>query len=337
MSWKQVLGHDAIQARFKRGAASHRLAHAYLFVGLPGIGKRKFAGQLAKTLLCERTSQSTWDSCDDCTACRLVDAGTHPDLFQVRRPEDKHEFPIDTVRELIADLAMKPARGARKIAILDDADDLNDESANAFLKTLEEPPPASLLILIGTSPDRQLMTIRSRCHVIPFQPLPIPIIESLLRQDSDMDATLIPRIARLGAGSVELSRELADPAFGQFRSSILSALTMSKPDVRQVQKDFMTVIEQAGKESSEQRRRALLMVRLVIQALDSALAGQNGTDGDDQQLIARLQALGPNRLIALLERCMSAEEHIERRVQLALSVEGLVDSLLAARSESRSP
>src|SRR4051794_4737465 len=148
MSWRAIKGHDAIAAGFARAVTRGRLAHAFLFVGLPGIGKRQFARQLAKTMLCESPPSECWDSCDQCPACKLVDAGTHPDVFQVSRPEDKHEFPISTIQQLLSDLAIKPARGSRKIAIVDDADDLNEESANSFLKTLEEPPPGSVVVLI---------------------------------------------------------------------------------------------------------------------------------------------------------------------------------------------
>lgn len=331
MSWRSIQGHDEILSRFRRAASANRLAHAYLFVGPSGIGKRLFARQLAKTLLCENPSGDSFDSCDQCAACKLVDAGTHPDLFQVRRPDDKHEFPIDTVRELIADLAMKPARGARKIAILDDADDLNDESSNAFLKTLEEPPPASLLILIGTSPDRQLMTIRSRCQTIPFRPLHTNVVESLLREDSEIDAAIIPSIARLGGGSLELSRELADPAIGQFRNSLLCAMVTPKPDVSQTMKDFRAVMDLAGKETSELRRRALLIVRLVVDALEAALIGTAPDDPAERLLIGRLREQGSERLVKLLERCMMAEEHIERRLQLSLAYEGWIHALLGAK------
>src|SRR5262245_47271126 len=125
MSWTAIKAHHAIADGFARVAARGRLAHAYLFVGLNGIGKRLFARQLAKTLLCENRPADRFDSCDRCAACKLVDAGTHPDLFEVGRPEEKHEFPIDTMRDLLASLALKPARGGRKIAIVDDADDLN--------------------------------------------------------------------------------------------------------------------------------------------------------------------------------------------------------------------
>src|SRR5207302_9347752 len=118
-----------------------------------------------------------------CASCMLVTAGTHPDLFLTARPEDKVDLPIELIRELIEHLSLKPARGGRKVAIVDDADDLSAEAANAFLKTLEEPSPGSILILIGgRSPERQFSTILSRCQVVPFSPLPNDVVKTVLRE-----------------------------------------------------------------------------------------------------------------------------------------------------------
>src|SRR4051812_16934528 len=148
MSWPRVRGHEAIVRSFDAAWRKGRLGHAYLFVGPAGVGKHTLARELARALLCETRGDSL-AACGACGSCKLVDANTHPDLTLAARPEEKLELPIERIRELIEHLSLKPARGGRKVAILDDADDLNEESANAFLKTLEEPPPGSLLILIG--------------------------------------------------------------------------------------------------------------------------------------------------------------------------------------------
>src|SRR5262249_26460614 len=151
VSWQRVRGHDALVQAFDRVVRRGRLAHAYLFTGLPGVGKRLFAEELAKALLCEQPPGPRLEACDRCPACALVDAGTHPDLYVATRPEESLELPIEVVRELCRSFALKSARGRGKVAILDDADDLNVAAANCFLKTLEEPPPRSVLLVIGTS------------------------------------------------------------------------------------------------------------------------------------------------------------------------------------------
>src|SRR5215211_2586111 len=179
MSWNRIRGQDAARVTFLAAIDRGRLGQAYLLVGPEGVGKRLFARELAKAFLCERPAGKML-ACGACPACAQVEAGTHPDLLFLRTPEGKHELPVAAMREFCAQLALKPTRGARKIGIVEDADDFNEESANSFLKSLEEPPPGSLLLLIGTSTDRQLPTILSRCQLVRFA----------LISDADLSAIL---------------------------------------------------------------------------------------------------------------------------------------------------
>jgi len=330
VSWQHVRGHDELIAAFGRAVARGRLAHAYLFVGPTGVGKRLFARQLAKTLLCESPPAGRWDSCDACTACALVDAGTHPDLFAVARPEDKLEMPIEVIRELCNGLALKPARGGRKVAVVDDADDLNEESANSFLKTLEEPPPGSLLILIGTSADRQLPTIRSRCQVIPFAPLSDELVEELLRTDAELEAADVARLARMSGGSPGLARDLADPKLWAFRTQVLEELARPKPDSPKLFREWQSLLEDAGKDAGSQRRRATLVLRLLIDGFRDALrVTANGAPARGASEGSKLAGrFGEQGLLQRLERCLEADFQIDRRVQLVLVLDALLDALV---------
>jgi DNA polymerase-3 subunit delta' len=331
VSWQAVKGHDDLIAAFGRAVARGRLAHAYLFTGPPGVGKKLFARQLAMTLLCESPPNGKFDSCDHCVACRLVDAGTHPDLFLVSRPEDKQELPIDTMRELGHNLALKPARGGRKIAVVDDADDLNDASANSFLKTLEEPAPHSLLILIGTNADLQLPTIRSRCQEMPFAPLPSATVRELLGE-SEIDPSLLDRLSKFGDGSPGLARELAEPALWAFRRQLMDSLTRPNADSPALSARLMGLVEEAGKDSGAQRRRAALIIRLLVDGFRRALARSLGgpppvdpLDGPVFEHVA--QKIGPDGLVQRLDRCLEADRQVDRKVQLVMALEGLVDAL----------
>ena len=154
------------------------------------------------TALCERQDKK-FEACGRCPACLQVAAGSHPDFVVSGRPEESNEVPIETIRDLCQGFGLKSARGRGRIAILDDADDLNDASANCFLKTLEEPPPRSLLLLIGTSADRQLPTIRSRCQVVTFAPLKNEDLRAVLQANAFRTQPL-DRLLRFGEGSPEL-------------------------------------------------------------------------------------------------------------------------------------
>src|SRR5438445_203593 len=108
MAWDRIRGHDPILKQFHTAFDRGRMAHAYLFLGPAGVGKRLFARELAKALLCENPPASL-TACDRCAGCSLVEADTHPDFMVARKPEDKLELPIDTIRDLNEKLGLKPS------------------------------------------------------------------------------------------------------------------------------------------------------------------------------------------------------------------------------------
>jgi DNA polymerase-3 subunit delta' len=319
---------DQFDQVVKRG----RLAHAYLFTGPAGIGKRLFAGELAKALLCEAPPSDKLEACDACDACHQVTAGTHPDFFTANRPEDKQEFPIEVVRELCKDLSLKPARGGYKVAILDDAEDLNEESSNCFLKTLEEPPPRSLLILISNQPERQLSTIISRCQVVPFAPLPSGLVAELLRAQGVDDEGLLERVVRLSGGSPGQAQALADPALWEFRRALLAGLTQPRPDTVTLALQWTQFVEDAGKEGPVRRRRAVQVLQLLVEFLREGLRFSVGgtpdlVDPEDLRYLKELgQRVNPDQIVELLELCLEADFQIDHMAQIVLVVEALVDA-----------
>jgi DNA polymerase-3 subunit delta' len=268
MTWLGVRGHDEVVERFRTALANNRLASTFLFVGPEGVGKRKFALALAQSFLCERNDERQLDPCGACSACKQVLAGSHPDIDYVAKPADKNTIPIDLLigdedhrmREgLCYRVSLKPFSGKRKIAILDDADYLNDTmkaSANALLKTLEEPPPRSVLILLGTSEQRQLPTIRSRCQVVRFQPLAVEEIEAILLDEQlTTDRTAAQRAAAQAEGSVATARRLLDSDIAEFRSELLQALATNPLQPAALGKMVQAYADAAGKESAAKKVR----------------------------------------------------------------------------------
>jgi DNA polymerase-3 subunit delta' len=330
MAWSHILGHERQVESFRQIVARKRLAQGYLFVGPSGIGKRLFARELAKALLCEAKGAAL-EACDRCDACRLVDAGTHPDFFTVSRPEESNELPIETMQGLCKNFALKAARGHGKVAILEDADDLNEFSANCFLKTLEEPPPRSTFILIGTGPERQLDTILSRTQIVRFAPLSDEQVAAIL--DKHGVTTARQRLVSLAAGSPGQALELADEALWLFRGRLLAGLVTTPVDVMGLTREFVDFVEEAGKEGSLQRRRAMLMLRLLLESLSDALrltvSGEpRSASTEELPLLAELaQRAGADRIMALTERCLETEAQVGRYVQLSLVLEGLLDGM----------
>lgn len=158
---------DAARAQWAAALQGSRLPHALLLHGLAGLGKGALAEWIARATLCEHAERAP---CGACTSCTLHEAGSHPDLRRVYVEVGKKQIAIDDVRELIGALSLKSYRGGRKVGIVDPADAMNVNGANALLKTLEEPSPETLLILVVARGDRLPATIASRCQRLRIAP-----------------------------------------------------------------------------------------------------------------------------------------------------------------------
>lgn len=337
MSWCGLVGHDQLVDRFRRNLAKGRLASTFLFCGPAGVGKRRFAQRLAQGLLCDTRPESALDPCLQCPSCQQVEAGTHPDVEVVSKPPDRANIPLNLFigdrdqrsREgLCHRISLKPVRGRRRIAIIDDADYLAVEGANALLKTLEEPPPGAVLILIGTSPQRQLPTIRSRCQMFHFRPLPREFVESYaLEQGWVADPASAAQLAELADGSLDQAKELADPEIEEFRRQMLHRWT-EKPRISwELAKSVETYVDAAGKEAPAKRARLRTVVFLLMHHLRQSLreqmsdASTRGGDRIGQQLDP------PEWTCTRLERCLVALEHLEANANMSTLISCWIDDL----------
>ena len=142
-----------------------RLGHAPLITGSIGVGKRRLADWLSARLLC-RTPRDG-GPCGHCESCRLLTSGTHPDFFRLSPEPEKKEIRVDQVRAFIESLILTSSLSGARVGLIDPAERMNRNAANALLKTLEEPAPGVWLILVADEPDRLPVTIRSRCQLRP--------------------------------------------------------------------------------------------------------------------------------------------------------------------------
>jgi DNA polymerase-3 subunit delta' len=155
----------------QRSLARGRLGHAYLFAGDRLEELESLARTLAKTLNCQKpvkTGIAATDCCDECPVCRKIDGDVHADIHWARPESKSRVVTIDQMRELMREIQLKPTEAEFKVAVIAGADRLNPQAANAFLKTLEEPPAKSVLVLLSTEPQRILETIQSRCLRLNF-------------------------------------------------------------------------------------------------------------------------------------------------------------------------
>ena len=194
MKLSEIRGHERVVRQLRAAVASRQPAHAYLFSGPPGIGKATLARALTASLVCDRSTQG--DACGACAQCTRVAGGIHPDVRLVEREEDRRDIRTEQAREVSRWLALRPLMAARKVALIDDAECLNEHGQNALLKTLEEPPGSAVILLIATDGSLLLPTVRSRCQRLRLDPLPPSLVDRLLAERdvaSDVRASVVPR------------------------------------------------------------------------------------------------------------------------------------------------
>ena len=335
MSWGSIRGHDEIVEQLRTALESGRFPHALLFVGPEGIGKKLFAIRLAQSLLCQKRTPELLDPCGACHGCVQVQGGTHPDLLMAAKPEDRLEFPIAPIRQLCMDLGLKPMNGDRRIAIIDDADDFNDEAANAFLKTLEEPPSGALLILIGTSPELQLDTILSRCRVVPFRALSEgDLMQVLLDREVAKTPAEAERLAKLAEGSVRRAIGMSDASFSAFRRELIDIVGHANGfDAPGLARRIDAYVKDAGKDAGPKRQRACLafgeLARLFRAVLwQTAGVEPPASDPRDRQAIHNLaQRLEPEDVFILADRCITADYQVNRMLYLPSVLDALTHDL----------
>jgi DNA polymerase III subunit delta' len=199
MGFSQIVGHQK-QVEIVRQALNHgRLHHAYLFVGMEGVGKKTIAFDLAKAIHC---SAVTGDFCGECADCASIQDGNHPDVRIIEPLAGKKEISIQQIRQLEKELNFRSFSGKKKIVILDPATLMNLSAQNALLKTLEEPPRDSLLILIAANGGALLPTLRSRCLRVSFGPLTRDLISGFLVSRKGLAAETAEFLAAMSLGSV---------------------------------------------------------------------------------------------------------------------------------------
>lgn len=216
-----LIGNNDVKDALRRLLTGGRVPGSLLFTGEEGLGKKLFALELAKALNCR--NRSGVEPCDECSSCRRIMNSTfasfatvddnkermiwseHADVAMVR--PYKQIIRVTPMRELEREANFRPFEGAARIFIVEDAEYMNDQAANALLKTLEEPAPTSHLILTTANPMALLATIRSRCQMIRFAPIPAPEIEQFLVERRDLATDDARLLARTSCGS--LGRALA--------------------------------------------------------------------------------------------------------------------------------
>lgn len=208
MAFKDVLGHSKPIELLQRAIKNDKVVNSYLFLGNEGIGKEWVAIQFAKALNCLDGEAERGDCCDHCLSCKKIDDHLHPDVL-ILEPEGQ-TIKVDQVRQMQRDLAYRPYEGKRRVCILTAADRMAPNMSNTLLKTLEEPPLHTIIILLANHPRFILPTILSRCQQIRFNPLPIPLVSKWLMERKGFNEEEAHLLASLSEGSPGKTLEIQE-------------------------------------------------------------------------------------------------------------------------------
>jgi DNA polymerase III subunit delta' len=354
----EVRGHDRVRAILARALERDRLPPALLFSGPDGVGKKTLALAAAQATLCERAPAP--EPCGQCRACRRVGAALvperlqsmreeadghpdedvwrnfrlHPDLVlaegwrltRTGRPRTEPEIRVDQVRDLIAEIAAAPFEARRRVFVIDDAHSMNDAAQNALLKSLEEPPPRSHVILVSAAPLGLRQTIRSRCQRLRFGPLPRAAVAAFLEEGHGLSAGEARLRAGLAGGSPGAALGLESEAYARVREALLDLLERA---------DGLPPLDRmAAAEALEQAEDPVLLLGTLRSLLRDLAALRAGADPGgllNADVAQRLAPLASSRLgeraSRLAERAGDARRALRGFASKLLTFDILVDAL----------
>lgn len=290
-----LIGHDAALRQVADAYASGRMHHAWMISGIEGIGKTTLAFHIAHFVLSGGTN-SLGNLNMQHPAARLVAGEAHPDLFILRRPVDdktgelKDTIPVEAAREIAPFLHKTATHGGWRMAIIDEAHALNRNGQNAILKIIEEPPQKCLIVITAATPGVLLPTIRSRCRMLPLQPLEDSTLRALMARygaDNLPDADL-KRVVRLASGSIGMALKIAETESLPIYDELLTMLqNLPKLDMAKLHKLADGMSRKADVESF--RVITALLVDLLRRAVKSQATGVFATmDAAEEKALASL-------------------------------------------------
>jgi DNA polymerase-3 subunit delta' len=225
MTYREIVGHRRVRGVLSRGVARGTMPPTILFAGPHGVGKTVVAQATASALNClapvRDIASLPIDACGTCLSCSRIARGVHVEVLQIE-PDDRASIKIDIVRDMLERTGFRPFEGRRRVLIIRDADALEVAAQNALLKSLEEPPPASVFILTTAVPGALLPTVRSRCMRLPFGRLAEADVADVLVRDHGFTPADARALAGLAHGSVGQAL-----AFGSTDLAVLRELALA--------------------------------------------------------------------------------------------------------------
>lgn len=321
---QSVVGQHAAQRLLAREALARQVSHAYLITGPEQTGKTTLALEFARLLQCQERPAESPEPCGVCSSCRRIASGAHPDVRLVVRPPDKRILPVELVREVIHTASLSPSVGPWRIFIIPEIERMAAASANALLKTLEEPPERVVLLLTSSEPESLLPTVISRCQLIPTQPPTADEIRMALVERWSVEPDRAGELTALSHGRIGWAILAAqNPELERARTELLArlvALTGASRDERLRAAGTLASDTDAAREVVE---LWLFWWRDVVLAACGArgLASAGAVRAAAQR---QGRALGVERTQGFLSALIAAREALEANANPQLTIESLL-------------
>ena len=327
MGFSKIFGQKKPLETLRAALANKRLHHAYLFLGPDGVGKRTIGLALARAIHCNEMAD---DFCGQCANCVRIQSGNHPDVRLMEPAAGKKEISIQQIRSIEKELRFRAFSG-KKIAIIDPATLMNLPAQNALLKTLEEPPPDSLLILVASNAGGLLPTVRSRCLRIAFGPLPLELIVGYLTTKQRMTQEDAQPVAAMSMGSLGAALELDRQELVEQRRNWLETMCSLTPG------DYQTVLDAAEALSGSREESSKFLAWVETWYRDLLIYNVTREAGelinlDLVETIRQRSAPGnPEHILKALSQAAGAAARIQRNLNRRMVLEELFMGVAEAR------
>ena len=319
-----LVGNERNKEILRRLLRNDRLAATLIFAGPDGVGKRQFALTLAKAANCARALDGAFDCCDECPACKRVDAGSHGDVRTIR--PDGTYIKVAQARELSAEIQFRPFEGRHRFFIIDEADKLREEAANALLKALEEPPANSSVILITARPDSLLPTIRSRSQRLTFAPLSISEMETYLAANYRRPPEDTALLARVCEGRIGQAMAIDLSEYRRERRELIELLELLASGEDRYR--LLKAAEYFGKQERDAFERKFDLLARLLRDLILLEAGRPVADivniDEAQRLTGLSSQTGGRRLMEWVEKFRDLRANLVININRQIAMEAVL-------------
>ena len=333
MSFAKLIGNERNKQILQRLLKNGRVSATLIFAGPDGIGKRQFALTLAKAANCQKAPAGSFatDSCDECPVCRRIDEGSYGDVTTLQ--PDGQYIKVGQARGVAEEVYYRPREGRQRFFIIDEADRLRDEAANCLLKTLEEPPPTSTLILLTSRPNSLLQTIRSRAQRISFAPLPIADMEKFLAEKYPRPAADTALLARVSEGRIGQATAFDLSVYRQERRTLMELLELMAKGQDRFR--LLKAAEYIGKKERDEFEKELDLLMFLLRDVFLLAGGGEQTQIVNVDVADRLQQLADKIGLSRVTAWSETVREVRKGLRVNINRQVATEAALLAMAEVR--